>query len=123
MKFRLPIFLTILGSFVPTVSFAAGEASPTISGLVSSFTNSVVTAIVSLFAAVGIAAFFFGIVRYIWGVRGGESKKIEEGNKVIIWSMIALFILFSIWGIITYTQGIFGVDSNSAIVIPNRGFQ
>lgn len=90
----------------------------TFAGLVDSFAQSVATSLIGLFAAGAVAAFFYGIVRYIWGIREGEERKIHEGNQFIVWGLVALFVLLSAWGIIRFVQGVFNIDSNSAIVIP-----
>lgn len=54
--------------------------------------------LVSVLAALALVAFFIGLVRYVHAA--GDAKGHAEGRERIIWSLIALFILFSIWGIL-----------------------
>ena len=52
---------------------------------------------------VGIAllAFFWGLVRYVWG-SGGEGE--AEGKNIMIAGLVALFIMVSVWGILRLLQ-------------------
>jgi hypothetical protein len=64
-----------------------------------------------------MVAFFFGIVQFIWGTRDGDPTRAKNGKNFMLWGLIALFVMFSVWGIITYVQQIFGVTQNT-ITIP-----
>lgn len=48
-----------------------------------------------------LLAFFWGLVKFISRVSGDE-KAIEEGKKLMIWGLIALFVIISIWGILRF---------------------
>jgi hypothetical protein len=115
--------LLVVMMTVPMVALAAGGAAEldkgfgTIGEVVDSFTKNVVRALATLAATLAMAAFFWGIVQYIWGVRDGDSKKVKAGNQFMIWGLIALFVMFSVWGIVKYAQKIFGITDNT-IVIP-----
>jgi heme/copper-type cytochrome/quinol oxidase subunit 2 len=58
----------------------------------------IINMLVSVLAALALVAFFIGLVRYVKDA--GDAKGHAEGRERIIWSLIALFILFSIWGIL-----------------------
>jgi len=70
----------------------------------SSFSSIVQTLIglmnmlVSVLAALALVVFFIGLVRYVKD--SADAHDHVEGRERIIWSLIALFILFSIWGIL-----------------------
>lgn len=65
-------------------------------GLVNSILN-IFNVILPALAAVALVLFFYGIIQYIYS----EGKK---NGSVILWSLLALFILFSIWGILRILQ-------------------
>lgn len=88
-----------------------------IGGAIELLTSSVVSRLITLFATAGMAAFFYGLVVFILATRNGDQTKITNGKQFMLWSMIALFVMFSIWGIVKYAQKIFGVTDNQ-IVIP-----
>jgi len=59
--------------------------------------------ILPVLAAIGLVLLFYGIVQYIY----------RQDNKtygpIILWSLVALFVLFSIWGILRIVGNTFGV--------------
>ena len=59
----------------------------------------------SLFVVVGLAllGFFWGLARFIFRI-GGDEKAVEEGKKIMIWGLIALFVMISVWGIVIFMQ-------------------
>ena len=62
--------------------------------------------------------FFWGIAKYIRNA--GDEKAIEQGKETMIWGVIALFVVFSIWGIIRFIGGEFGIDPITNIQIDNN---
>jgi hypothetical protein len=67
-----------------------------------------------------ILVFFWGIVEYITGMREGNPDKVTKGNKFIMWGLVGLFVMFSVYGIIKFGQGIFGFKESDlkSITIP-----
>ena len=51
--------------------------------------------------------FFWGIAQYIRGA--GDEKAVEEGRRIMVWGVVALFIVFSIWGIIGFIKDEFNL--------------
>lgn len=121
------IILTILIAIPLAVSaqssMDARQGFSNLGGLVTAFNNSIVTALITLFATAAMAAFFFGIVQFIWGSRDGNATKAANGKNFMLWGMIALFVMFSVWGIVQYTQNIFGIQGQNTIVIPSIKIQ
>lgn len=50
--------------------------------------------------AIALLAFFWGLVKFIFA--GEEAKK--EGQHLMIWGLVALFVMVSVWGIIGFFQ-------------------
>lgn len=95
-----------------------GQGFTSLGQLVDTFTSTVVKALGTLFLAAAVVAFFYGIVQYIWGLREGNGEKAKAGSTFMVWGIVALFVMFSVWGIIYYFQGIFGIQGQNNIVIP-----
>ncbi len=91
-------------------------------GVFNTITTTVLKSLAGLFATAAMAIFFFGIAQYIFGARAGDAKKIEDGNRFMRWGLVALFVMFSVWGIITYVQNIFGIKGQNTIIIPTIDF-
>ena len=69
-------------------------------------------AMVLLYAA-AFAAFFYGLVKFIFNAE--DATKIEEGRAWMTWSVIALFVMITIWGIVGVLTNTFGI---SPLLIP-----
>ena len=54
-----------------------------------------------------ILFFFWGIAKYIFKAGSEEAK--EEGKRIMLWGVIAIFVISSIWGIIIFLRGVFGL--------------
>ena len=95
---------------IPISTFAGGldDVLNTISGLLDLVKN--------LIFALAFIAFFYGLLKFIFSE--GEDK--EKGKSVMIWGIIALFIMFSIWGIIGILQSTFSdTKGGTDITVPN----
>jgi hypothetical protein len=92
--------------------------SGTLVTIADAFNTSIVNSLSTLAIAVAMATFFYGGFRYIWGIRNGEEKALKDGNKFLLWGGIALFVMVSVYGIISVLQGTVGFSS-TAIRIPN----
>jgi hypothetical protein len=55
---------------------------------------------VPLLAGAALLVFFWGLAKFIHNA-GSESAR-EEAKNVMFWGIIALFVMFSIWGIISF---------------------
>lgn len=55
-----------------------------------------------------IVYFFFGIIRFM--SHAGDEKTREEGKGIMIWGMIALFVMVALWGLVGYIQTSLGLD-------------
>ena len=75
----------------------------TIGGLINLATPIVV--------ALALLYFFWGLAQYILN-QGNEEKK-KSGKEVMIWGILALFIMVSVWGIINVVRDTFDLDDNS----------
>jgi hypothetical protein len=56
---------------------------------------------ISLLAAIALLVFFWGLVKFIRKAGEGDVK---EGKAIMLWGIIALFIMISIWGIVRFMQ-------------------
>jgi len=77
-------------------------------GLANTFLN----ALIGLFITLAIVVFFWGLIKYLWDM--GEDK--SEGLKIMMYGVIAIFVMVSIWGIIRLLQNTFSVTSTDPII-------
>ena len=61
--------------------------------------------------ALALLYFFWGLAKYI--LSAGEKESKDEGRKIMIWGIIALFVMVSVWGIINVVRDTFNLDDNT----------
>jgi len=98
---------------LPLTSFAAGQLG-NISDLVTSV-GGIVNQIIPILFALALLGFFYGLVMYIFGK---EDNK-DQAKKTMIWGVVALFIMASVWGLVSFIGTAVGVDQNSAAPVIN----
>lgn len=76
--------------------------------------NTVINALVPIIISLALVVFFWGLVTYI--VQLGNEEKRKEAMQLMIWGVIAIFVMVSIWGIIRLLQSTFKVTSQDPIV-------
>lgn len=122
MKKNLYRGLLIIGLLaIPATALAQPSLTQGFSqfgGAITSLRENIVNALITLFATMAMAVFFFGIIQYLLGVRDGKEEAIRSGNRFMRWGLVALFVMFSVWGIIIYVQRIFGIQGMNTILIP-----
>lgn len=67
--------------------------------------------IIPLMGAVAFLAFVWGVARFIRAA--GNEKEIKDSKNLLIWGVVGVFVLVSIWGIIAFLQNEFGFQSSS----------
>ena len=72
---------------------------------------------ITITIGLAIAFFFYGLAKYI--LNAGDEEKKKEGKSIMIWGVIALFVMVSIWGIINVLADTFGVKKDQGLVLPN----
>lgn len=101
-------------SFVPVLALAAVPAADQnltgISTLISSI-GRIVNQIIPLLFAVAIIFFFWGLLEFVRSA--GNEEKAKEGKSHMIYGVIALAVMVSIYGLIAWLQGTFGIDANA----------
>jgi hypothetical protein len=85
-------------------------------GLIKSASN-IVGMLVPLFVSLAVAAFFWFLVQFIW--KGKDDPKVHEsGIKGMGYSILAIFVMVSIWGLIGLLGNISGVGQGGSAPIP-----
>ncbi len=104
---KIQKILIVLGALLPVTTFAALDGLKT---LLTSF-GGLLNQVITLVFALAVLYFFWGIGQFV--LHAGDQKARDEGKKKIIWGVIALFVMVSIWGIIAFIGGIFGIDTSN----------
>jgi len=70
-----------------------------ITEFINFFTCTLMNAVVPLLVGLAVAAFVYGIVKYFLNPENEEKRK--EGKNYLMWGLIALFVMVSIWGLVS----------------------
>lgn len=121
MKQTLGIATVAVSLFSPSLAFAASnlqEVFCTIGGLVILVTPIVV--------GIALLGFFWGLAMYIFSLSGGDGTAAhsmygapaspqgkQTGRTVMLYGIITLFVMVSVWGLVNILQVTFGVGGGS----------
>jgi hypothetical protein len=97
------ILASLLAAALPLVAFAQTLDTIILKGGIW------VTRLTGIVAAAALLVFFWGVLRYI--AAAGDEKGKERGKTIMTWGVIALFVMFSVFGIVRFLQNSFGIGS------------
>lgn len=73
--------------------------------------------IIAILAGAALIVFFYGLMKFIFRV-GGDEKAVEGGRKLMLWGLLALFVMISVWGIISLMQRELSLPTGTTPPIP-----
>lgn len=87
-------------------------------GLVELFTDAILQPLIGLFIGAAVVYFLLGVLKYM--SKAGDDKEQEEGRKMMLYGIIGLFVMISVWGLVNVLGGTFVLD-NSTPPLPYFG--
>lgn len=63
---------------------------------------------IPILLSLAVLAFFWGLVKFI--NHADDEKAVEEGKMMMVWGMIAIFVMVALWGILGWLQQETGLD-------------
>ncbi|HBD25051.1 MAG: hypothetical protein A2566_01620 [Candidatus Zambryskibacteria bacterium RIFOXYD1_FULL_40_13] len=108
-------FIYGLISFSPTLALAADADLSGIQRLVIQVGN-IIKSIVPLLFALAVVYFFWGLAKFIKSA--GDPKAQGEGKSIMIYGIIALAVMASVYGLIGWLQSSLGVTGGGTVVLP-----
>ena len=86
-----------------------------IGGVLTFFTCTINNVVVNLLFSIAMVAFIYGIIQYFLFPDNEEKRK--QGKSYMMWGLISLFVMVSMWGIVNIFTSTFQLR-NSAPGIP-----
>ncbi len=110
-----------LVALVPSLAHAeinCGAVGPAIVGVESLLCNfgEIIGVSTSIVAALALLVFFWGLVKYI--AKADDEKAKESGKNIMIWGVVALFVMFSVFGLVNFLQESFGTTEDTIRLRP-----
>lgn len=102
-------------SFAPVLAFAQ---IPNTTGLqaILNFIRTTVATLIPIVFGLAIVFFFWGLVTFLRAA--GDPKAQEAGRNQMIWGVIAIAVMISIYGLVAWLQSVFGVSAITTGTVP-----
>jgi len=95
----------------PLSVFAAfGE----IQGMLQVIKDLIVKYLIPIVFSLALLYFFWGLAKYIRDT--GEGK--EEGRMIMVWGVVALFVMSTIWGLVKFIGDNLGIQPQNSANVP-----
>lgn len=101
-----------LATLASPLVLLAQDTTP-VTNLIGSI-SSITTALVPILMTVALLYFIWGLIKYIIAAGKGDAEEGKQGKKIMIWGIVALFVMASVWGLTGMLGRIFGVGSGVA---------
>ena len=111
MSKRTQLILATISGLIPVVALADG-VDKTIN-TVTRISGFVGVVLPRLFFALALVYFFYGLGSYVMGV---DDKKKAEAKTTIIYGVIILFVMSSVWGLVNLLQNATDTSDGSVII-------
>lgn len=102
IKKLVPIGLT----FMPFIAGADTDVFQVINTL-----NQVLKAVIPFLIGIAVIIFLIGVIKYI--TAGDDPEKVTAGRNMMIYGIIGLFVMVSVWGLVFILQGTFDLRGDA----------
>ena len=85
------------------------SGSPKLSDLLTYATCMIGTSVIPLLFVLAVASFVWGVVQYV--INSDEEAKKAKGRQFMLWGIIALSVMVSIWGLVGILRNTFGIEN------------
>ncbi|OHA93672.1 MAG: hypothetical protein A3H52_01755 [Candidatus Zambryskibacteria bacterium RIFCSPLOWO2_02_FULL_39_26] len=117
MKNMIKKISIISSILLPATSLAALDGLRSFLTTFGGLLNQAITIVFGL----AVVYFFWGIGQFV--LHAGDQKMRDEGKKKILWGVIALFVMVSIWGIVKFIGDTLGVETDIPGGLPAPDFR
>ncbi len=95
-RMRLSLLIVLLGASLVTP--AVSNAETTLKNLITSKAMPVVNSLIGLVMVLALLGFIVGAIRFI--ATAGDDRSRESGKQLMVWGVVALALMVSVWGVV-----------------------
>jgi len=103
-------------SLVPFVAFAGNANIGYFTSLANQVTN-FLGLLTPIIFALAIIYFFWGLAKFI--LAAGDEEARAQGKSIMIWGVVAIFVMISVYGLVTLLGSIVGVSNVTTVTLPS----
>jgi hypothetical protein len=87
--------------------------------------NSVSSGLLEILRAVGVMLAAAAVAVFVWGIvmfigKAGDEKARIEGKRRMVWGIVSLFMLTSVWGFVALLQSITNIEPEEVVAPRSR---
>jgi predicted PurR-regulated permease PerM len=101
----------IPGAVLLLPAIALAQRVGSIEDLLGLFLRLLNNYIVPLIVAIAVVYFMWGVVQFV--TAGGDEEKRTTGRNTMIYGIVAIFVILSVWGLVNILNGTFGTANQS----------
>jgi len=101
-----PLFL-LTSFFISPAALHAAIRTDNFENLVRDLSSHIIGPLFILVLGGILVVFLFGLAKFIFSL--GNAEDADEGKDLMFWGIIALFVAFSFWGLVTIISNTFGL--------------
>jgi len=94
--------------------FALAQALNTSSNGLFGIISGALAAIVPILMTLALVYFIWGLIKYVMAAGKGDAEESKHGKAIMIWGVVALFVMASVWGLVGILQNTLGLSSSQA---------
>lgn len=95
-------------ALAPTLAFAQGLGN--VETLLTSI-GRLVSLALPIVVGIALLGFFWGLAQYVFAA--GDEGKQEAAKSHMIWGVVALFVMVSVWGLVRFIGSAVGIDQET----------
>lgn len=76
--------------------------------------KSMIGTLIPIAFSLAVLFFFWGVAKFIFASGSGK----DEGKKIMVWGVVAIFVMSSVWGIVAFVSETFGLEKSATATIP-----
>ena len=108
MKYLLSLFSLFV---LPILALAQTTAAPIDNNIgdIIDIVGDWVTALIPILIALGLLFFLWNLVKFMFA--GADEEKRKESRGMMVYGIIFLFVMVSVWGLVGFLGDILGIDA------------
>ena len=109
-------FIGVSSAFAQTVTITSGNGTGPGQGIISliQLIQTLIGYAGPILLSAAVLAFFYGLVMFIW--KGREDEKKREGwMKFMGYSLLAIFVMVALWGIVSFIGSTLGINNPTSV--------
>jgi succinate dehydrogenase/fumarate reductase cytochrome b subunit len=100
---------------LPVMAFAQTNARFDFGYFTSAITNigNIINLLLPITVAAALLFFFYGLAKFV--LNAGDEDARSEAKQMMIWGVVALFVMVSVWGLVSFLGSIVGVGQGQSL--------